>query len=530
MNLSSPSFRRDKRMLVCAAGSLMVAAIGAAVILGWYCGWTRVVQIHHTLVPMQYNTAFGFLLIGLATLALLMDRRRWAVAGASVCGLIGLLTLSEYLFGISLGIDELFMQHYITVETSHPGRMAPNTALCFLVTAFAVVMGVRSRKETSTTAIAAAIALSLGLVAFVGYLGTISTAYGWGQLTRMALHTSIAFILVSVSLLGWAWMREGRRLPSWLAQLAGIAGATTTVLIWQSVVASLGNRASSEPATYGNLATTLMLLFGLAATTLLAFALRAVHRLREAIERLEKSSTALELSSKNVEDVAYVASHDLKAPLRAIDNLSQWIVEDASDALPEKSREHLDLIRHRIGRMEQLIEDLLTFSRAGRVHGAKKQVDCRELVEGTVSFLDVPIGMRVVISGSFPEITTFPTPLETCLRNLIANAIKHHHDPSRGTVEITCSEDSEFVEFAIADDGPGIADNFHEKIFILFQRLQQPEEQKGSGMGLAFVKKSVTSYGGHVSVESDGKSGTTFRLLWPKYVATDLSDPAVPVI
>ncbi|MBU1676568.1 GAF domain-containing protein [bacterium] len=160
---------------------------------------------------MQYNTALMFFTCGAGLITLQLGRTRWATACGVVATTVGLLTLTEYLAGVDLGIDQLLMRHYITVETSHPGRMAPNTALCFALCGTALVLIARlgwSRRAQLLSGFLGSAVLLLGCAAFLGYMVEAETAYGWGHLTRMAVHTAAGFELLGAGLMLLAW-REG---------------------------------------------------------------------------------------------------------------------------------------------------------------------------------------------------------------------------------------------------------------------------------------------------------------------------------
>lgn len=231
-------------------------------------------------------------------------------------------------------------------------------------------------------------------------------------------------------------------------------------------------------------------------------------------ETLENYAGELERSNTELDRFAYVASHDLKAPLRGIDNLAQWIEEDIGETLPEASRKHLSQLKTRVHRMNSLLDDLLHYSRAGRVTGELEFVDTRALVEGIVELLAPPEGFRIRISDQLPSITTYRIPLEQCLRNLINNAIKHHDRPD-GTITIRGEFHGGETVFVVEDDGPGIEPEFHERIFEMFQTLNPRDEREGSGMGLAIVKKIVDFHGGRIGVESAPGSGARIRFTWP---------------
>lgn len=185
--------------------SLLTLMLGTLVLIGWYIHSVLLIQIHPSFVPMQYNTALGFLLGGLGFFAYSYRYKKIAAVAGTLLALTGGLTLVQYLFGVNLGIDQLLMEHYITVKTSHPGRMAPNTALNFLLVGLCLMLSVfvmkGQKKEIIRTLLGSAV-FALGVVAFFGYLLDLEAAYGWQSLTRMAIHTSAGFILLSIGILG----------------------------------------------------------------------------------------------------------------------------------------------------------------------------------------------------------------------------------------------------------------------------------------------------------------------------------------
>jgi light-regulated signal transduction histidine kinase (bacteriophytochrome) len=233
-------------------------------------------------------------------------------------------------------------------------------------------------------------------------------------------------------------------------------------------------------------------------------------------ERVEQRTAELERSNGELYQFAYVASHDLKAPLRAINHLANWIEEDAGKAMPVTSQEHLTKLRMRVNRMEALLDDLLAYSRVGRQQHQAEVVNIGNLIHDVTYVLAPPVGFTVKICGELPVMKVERIPLETVFRNLIGNAVKHHHRVSEGSVEIHAKAQNEFVEFAVRDDGPGIAPEYHRRIFEIFQTLLPRDQVEGSGIGLAIVKKSVESQGGTIQVESAPGEGTTFRFTWPQ--------------
>ncbi|MFN8468063.1 MAG: HAMP domain-containing sensor histidine kinase [Caldilineaceae bacterium] len=200
----------------------------------------------------------------------------------------------------------------------------------------------------------------------------------------------------------------------------------------------------------------------------------------------------------------------------AINNLAGWISEDAAKVLPEASQAHLEKLHHRIVRMEHLLDDLLAYSRAGRHLHKPEWVDTADLVRSIQFFLSLPPGFSFELEHPMPQLYTERVPLETVLRNLVGNAVKHHDRPQEGFVRVAAEDLGDRVQFSVTDNGPGIAPHHHERIFQIFQSLKPRDVVEASGMGLAVVKKTVESQGGSVELISDVGQGSTFRFTWPK--------------
>ncbi|HEY6328704.1 MAG TPA: PAS domain S-box protein, partial [Blastocatellia bacterium] len=248
--------------------------------------------------------------------------------------------------------------------------------------------------------------------------------------------------------------------------------------------------------------------------TLVSSAIRDITGRKEVEEELRRSMSRLQRMNVELEQFAYVASHDLRSPLRAVDNLAQWIEEDAGDVLPPDSRRHLETLRARVSRLENLLEDLLQYSRIGRTKGNLERVDTAALTQEILTALNFSDQWAISVAPEMPVLTTFKLPLQQTLQNLIDNAVKHHGGAA-GSIEIAAKTDGAWIEFSVADDGKGIAPEFHDRIFVIFQTLQARTGDKQSGVGLAIVKKSVESMGGKIWLESAPGRGTCFRFTWP---------------
>jgi signal transduction histidine kinase len=243
-------------------------------------------------------------------------------------------------------------------------------------------------------------------------------------------------------------------------------------------------------------------------------ALRAhADRLATLTSELTATNATLEKRNQELDQFVYVASHDLKSPLRAIANIAGWLSEDLEDKLTEETAYQLNLLQGRVHRMEKLIDGLLLYYRAGRGRMHLERVEVGELLEEVIDFLDPGDRFSVRIAPDLPTIETVRVLLAQVFTNLIGNALKHH-DKERGTIEIGARRREDRYEFSVSDDGPGIDPQFHDRIFSLFQTLQ-PHTSENTGIGLTLVKKIVESEGGEISIDSREGQGTTIRFTWP---------------
>jgi PAS domain S-box-containing protein len=232
---------------------------------------------------------------------------------------------------------------------------------------------------------------------------------------------------------------------------------------------------------------------------------------------LEAKQAELVRSNKDLEQFAYVASHDLKAPLRAIELLVQWIIEGLDGYDVNNVQENLGLLGKRTQRLNRLLDDLLAYSRAGRKVGAHRMADTHALVLDVAQLVNPPPTISISIEGKLPTFNTHPAPLEQVLRNLIGNAVKHHPGPE-GRIILSCKEQGDHYVFAVADDGEGIAKQYAERVFEMFQTLKSRDQVEGSGMGLAIVRRIVQWQGGSVWFEpAPGGRGTVFKFQWKKH-------------
>lgn len=243
------------------------------------------------------------------------------------------------------------------------------------------------------------------------------------------------------------------------------------------------------------------------------------------IDITERKRLELNLKQANahLEEFTYVASHDLKSPLRGISDLVEWIIEDFDESTSPAIKKNVDRVKSRIGKMERLIEDLLLYARAGKRTKENATINLREIINGVIELQPVPSNFNIVTDIKLDMIQSARIPLETVLRNLFSNAIKHH-DGVDPVITLSARASGNFCLLEIADNGPGIPEAAQERVFRLFQTLTA-SERAGSGIGLALVKRLTESHGGQIElITKDGVRGATFKVLWPRFPRRDLDE------
>lgn len=228
-------------------------------------------------------------------------------------------------------------------------------------------------------------------------------------------------------------------------------------------------------------------------------------------------------ANTNLEEFTYVASHDLRSPLRGIADLLSWIKEDLGENIAADVEHNIDRIDIRIQRMEQLIESLLTYARSGKADDEIRQVNVIEMVEGVCEFIGIPQQVDIQLSSDVKSIETPLVPIETVLRNVISNAIKHS-DKSRPEIHLACKAEDNMCHFSVTDNGPGIPEASLERVFRLFQSATS-SGREGTGIGLSICRRMAEVHGGRISVENNlHQDGVTFHIWWPRYLRKDSYD------
>jgi PAS domain S-box-containing protein len=243
--------------------------------------------------------------------------------------------------------------------------------------------------------------------------------------------------------------------------------------------------------------------------------LRDVSKERQYAEMIAEYTTSLEKNNKELDQFAYIVSHDLKAPLRAISNLSSWLEDDLGPSLSGENKENLATLRGRVKRMEALINGILQYSKVGRENVPSEAVDVKTLLEDVVELLLPPPHIRINITAQMPCIEAPRILLHQVFSNLVSNAIKYN-DKKVGVVSVGYTEKDNSFEFWVEDNGPGISAEYHEAIFVIFQTLQARDKYESTGIGLTIVKRILSAVGGTITVVSEMGKGSRFVFNWPK--------------
>lgn len=522
------------------AGSLVII-IGVLVLVGWFAQVRELISIRRRDVPMQPNTAAALVALGAAVITLPRNRKLTAALGG-LAALVGCSTLLQYVVGIDVGIDQLLVhQPFVTSLTSSPGRPSPGTA--FGITAVGLTLGYaalarRHRYREITLATVGALVGTLGLVAIYGYASRLESVYRWPNLTATALNSAVAFVLLGGALLSEAWTsrRDATRAASWLPLPAALVGLSLTFYIWIAVEHAT-RVTQGEP-------TIVALLVGFGVSGLLALnahlfvradarrrdaelaeaSLRAEIERRSSAERalrethaaLAREAAMLERSNRELSEFAYVASHDLSEPLRAISGYTT-LLRNRLPSDPDID-EFAGYIVSGCQRLRHLIDDLLAYSRLGREDAVVQPVDCSLLLDHVRSSLGAQLADTggVLEVGPLPMVAASSSALAQLFQNLVGNALKFHRPDLTPYVRVSAETDPAGWLFRVADNGIGVAPRHRERIFSVFQRLHGQQEYDGTGIGLAICKKVVEQYGGRIWVEDTPGGGTTVCCTLPR--------------
>ena len=506
-----------------------IILVGCLVLTGWTLDTAILKSVWPGLEAMKANTAVALLLAGVSLWLLRAGQAYgWTRRVAQVCAftvtLLGLLTLVEYLFGWDISIDQLlFQEPSVAVGTSQPGRMAFAPAVCFLLLGLALLL-LSSRRGHWPAHV---LTLAVGLGSFLAVTGHVSGGkflYGTAPFLTMELPTALALGLLCVSVL---LARPDRGLMA-MVTADGSAGVMVRRLLPPALL---------TPAVFGwlILAGRQAGLYGIESgfsalvvssivfpVALIWWSARLLYRMdmeRKGGDRRVMDNTAqLVAVNKELEAFTYSVSHDLRAPIRAIDGFSRVLLEEHSTHLDTEGQRLLGIIRAATKQMGRLIDDLLAFSRIGRKELERSHIEMTGLARSVMYELlqlepdrSIAVTIRPLAAAQGDHAM-----IRQVFSNLFSNALKFTRQQPQPAVEIGCHPEGNENVYFVRDNGVGFDMQYAHKLFGVFQRLHSHEDFQGTGVGLALVQRIIHRHGGRVWAEGKVNEGATVYFTLPR--------------
>jgi signal transduction histidine kinase len=553
MSLTMNGQNRVYRAITLGAASLAII-IGSFMVVAWLSHsewlWVTIPGIFQ----MKFNTALAFVAGGTGLLAASRDQKGYACgAGCAVLFFSG-VTLIQYLTSQNFYIDELLMKDYWYPDNPIRGRMSPGTSVAFLCFSVVLILAASEKgrpfSRLVTMELLSFAVLAISTAAIVGYLTSVTFAYSWGSFARLSIHTAAGFMALGTGMLALVWHRQNiriARVPLWipaflcfivlLLDLSTPLGLAAGIGYIPIIFCSLWFVEPYMAFTFAAVSTGLTVLgyfaklpgeFAIwipAANRVLTigalwFVATLVYLRRRTELALQTYMSDLKRSNQELDDFAYIASHDLKEPLRGLFNHATFLLEDYKDTIDADGVRRLTRLGQLCQRMERLINDLMYFSRLGRADLAVQKTDPNAVIAEIGQMMETVLSerhARVVVPCTLPQIVCDKTRVTEVFRNLISNAVKYNDKSERlveiGFLESIDTEDGpERNVFYVKDNGVGIDPEFHHEIFRIFKRLQDASDgpDTGTGVGLTFVKKIIERHDGRIWLNSEPGKGTIF--------------------
>lgn len=530
------------------AASVAVALVNLLVLAGWVFNVEFLKRVFTDAVAMNPMTAVAFLLSSaglwlyradVSDAPRLANIRRAAFLCAAAVALTGLLMFFGYAAGWDVGLDRvLFSSKLATAggDPNIPNRMAPNTSLNFLLAGSALLLaGSRDRRLGWLTQAMLLFVIFTSFLAFLGHTYDAPGLYKVSPFIGMAVNTAACFMALGVGILA---VRPNQGVMAVVAspRMGGVAArrllpvafllpvALGWIRLWGQRADLYGTEFGLGLMTTASVALLSMVIVGIAASLNREDSARRraeeeIRKLNEELEqRVLRRTAQLETANKDLEAFSYSVSHDLRAPLRAIDGFSRILLEDYSERLDEEGRRLLKIVGDNGKKMGALIDDVLSFSRIGRREMESADIDMNALAASV--FEELKAGTE----GRSVEFDVEPLPrargdrsmVRQALANLLANAVKFTRPRSEARIRLAGRVDGNRCFYFVRDNGVGFDMKYADKLFGVFQRLHGPDEFEGTGVGLAIVKRIVEKHGGEVWAEGEIDKGATFYFVLPR--------------
>lgn len=529
--------------------NLVSTLLGSVALAGWLLQLPILTRFQGQFIPMAPSTAMGFALVGVALhIHLRVPRNRvreWVMCTAGVLvGIVSFWILLQLVLGLPGDVEGLVLQTSEMLGNVPVGRMSPLTAGSFiLASCSALLLWASEFKRPHLkrhAAIPAALVLLVGSIVVLGYLYGTPLLYG-GWIIPVALPTGIAFVMLGSALIAAAGPDSSlvravagdsvraRLMRSFLPMVI-------VVILVEGWVGTLFLRGSlANPALVASLSALVFAAIASVLVSRLSYAIggridrveaqlrtyaaerkRAEDNLRVLNEELERRvaerTAEMAAANKELEAFSYSVSHDLRAPLRALDGFSRILLEEHAAQLAPEAQRYLGLVRDNASRMGELVDDLLTFSRLSRQPLKLQAVAPAELARRALEELHAEReGRRVeVVIGDLPSCQADPALLKQVFVNLLSNALKFTRRREVARIEVGSRDEGGEPVCFISDNGAGFDMRYSDKLFGVFQRLHRAEEYEGTGVGLAIVQRVIHRHGGRVWAEAETDKGATF--------------------
>lgn len=504
--------------------TLSVGVTGILVLLGWLFNIELFKRPIPGLVAMNPLTAICFVLASVALFLLTLpgktrQQKKSAIFITCIILVLSTIKLVAIISGVDPHIDSILFHNRLEKDIvgNISNRMAPNTALAFFLTAIAFLLLNKQDKKKRMPSQSIALLISMvGMLSFLGYIYRVQAFYGILSYIPMAIHTAVCFLLLALAIL-FANPKKGL-----MAEFTGTEAAATTsailipaAIIIPQLLGFFRLYSAWEGILSLEFGAALLILCNMMIFLILIWlSLRALNR-KDALRKAAEEQ--LYETNKELEAFTYSVSHDLRAPIRAIQGYTQMLNEDYGTLLDEEGKRIIDVVKYNTTKMGRLIDDLLAFSHLGRKELQKTKIDMTLLTAGVLAEIDKSTSHHPkILTADLHSVKGDYTLLHQVMFNLISNAVKYSSKKTDAVVQIASEEKEHEIIFSVKDNGAGFDMKYANKLFGVFQRLHEQNEFEGTGIGLAIIYRIITKHGGRVWAEGKMEEGASFYFSLPK--------------